>query len=504
TMIVFDNSPPSPFPTTPATDQRGYTRIVNEHLDIAGSGVIDIGADEVQPTLYVAHTYELSTIAATSSPTIGEKVLWPQSGSVFNNTLTFGTNAFTSIQAAIAAAGLGDTIDAAAGTYDESLDITQPLVLEGDDVAGATTTIEGNGSGTGITIATGSNSSTVLEGFTISGFATGVSLTSGSAATLRSDTVSGNHSSTSDGGGITDQGTLDLVQTTVTDNSASEGGGVFTTGALTVTDSTVSGDSADEGGGIVASGTLAVIDSTVSGNSAATANGGGILEDGGNATITNTTVANNSAAGDGGGLDISSGNATVAETTVSGNAALVGGGIANSGGAVNLANTLVAGNRVSGSSSSDPDVSGSFADTDHNLIGLVGDASGFTDGTGAAINGNQVGTTTALDPLLGTLANNGGFTQTMTPLLGSPATDAGDNAPQWPFVVPTSDQRGYARIVDSTIDIGAVEVQPTLYVANWFFDQSLSSPGVTSTPSIGDQVNWPASGQFAEVDNLTF
>lgn len=62
------------------------------------------------------------------------------------------------------------------------------------------------------------------------------------------------------------------------------------------------------------------------------------------------------------------------------------------------------------------------------------------------------------DAKLGPLQNNGGPTETHYLLDGSPAIDTGDPA----FVPPPStDQRGDPRVV-KIIDIGAVEVQPTL------------------------------------------
>ncbi len=69
-------------------------------------------------------------------------------------------------------------------------------------------------------------------------------------------------------------------------------------------------------------------------------------------------------------------------------------------------------------------------------------------------------TITGVDPLLGTLANNGGPTQTLGLLAGSPAVNAGDNTvvANPPFSGPPyTDQRGLPRIVGGLVDLGAVE-----------------------------------------------
>ncbi|MBK8536972.1 MAG: DUF4214 domain-containing protein [Candidatus Competibacteraceae bacterium] len=63
----------------------------------------------------------------------------------------------------------------------------------------------------------------------------------------------------------------------------------------------------------------------------------------------------------------------------------------------------------------------------------------------------------AIATALGDLADNGGPTQTLLPVVGSPAINAGDNT-----LIPagvTTDQRGvgFPRIVNTTVDIGAVE-----------------------------------------------
>jgi VCBS repeat-containing protein len=81
---------------------------------------------------------------------------------------------------------------------------------------------------------------------------------------------------------------------------------------------------------------------------------------------------------------------------------------------------------------------------------LIGVSAGLTlTGPGNVVN---------VAPDLAALADNGGPTQTHLPNASSPAIDAGDPAIA---DAPASDQRGVARILNGTIDIGAVEVVPS-------------------------------------------
>ena len=166
-------------------------------------------------------------------------------------------------------------------------------------------------------------------------------------------------------------------------------------------------------------------------------------------TLIDCTFSGNSASVVGGGLygGLNSGT-TLTDCTISGNSAGKGGGLYNTISTVTLGNTIVAGNTAS---SSGPDVLGTFSSQGNNLIGE-------TDGSSGWVGSDLTGTIASpLDPLLAPLAYYGGPTETMPLLPGSPAIGAGNIA-----LIPggiTTDERGYARIESSTVDIGAYEGQ---------------------------------------------
>jgi hypothetical protein len=76
--------------------------------------------------------------------------------------------------------------------------------------------------------------------------------------------------------------------------------------------------------------------------------------------------------------------------------------------------------------------------------------------------------------LLGPLQDNGGPTLTHALLAGSPAIDAGDPNYTGP---PFTDQRGFARVYNGRIDIGAFEFQP---VPSTLTNTGSSGPGSLS------------------------
>jgi hypothetical protein len=192
----------------------------------------------------------------------------------------------------------------------------------------------------------------------------------GMTAELIGFTVTGG-STAEAGGGILNDGTLSLSNSTVTGNHADIGGGIrnFETGTLVVTDSTITENTAIRwGGGIHSQGQADVVDSMVSGNAAQGGGGGltnfnatmtvtgctvadnsasGILNFGGDLVVTSTAVSGNESDYDGGGIsNVEGGTATLHNTTVSSNtAANHGGGITNRlGGTVTLSGGTVEGN----------------------------------------------------------------------------------------------------------------------------------------------------------------
>lgn len=81
---------------------------------------------------------------------------------------------------------------------------------------------------------------------------------------------------------------------------------------------------------------------------------------------------------------------------------------------------------------------------------------GKTDGSGVTWQpGDLTGTNAApLDPMVADLGEYGGPTETMPPLPGSPARDPASGAT---LATGQADQRGFARLVGTKVDIGAVE-----------------------------------------------
>jgi len=223
--------------------------------------------------------------------------------------------------------------------------------------------------------------------------------------------------------------------------------------------------------------------------------GGAIFNNvGATLTLTNSTLSGNSASGGGAGAGYGfagfggsyggaifnyAGILNLLNSTLSGNTtATAGGAIFNYAGTVNMSNTII------GRNPSDYAFDGYGAQTfgAGNTSNLI---YSYSASVAAGVGANSI---LNVDPTLSPLSDNGGPTLTFLPLSGSPAIDAGSNAAAAGLVI---DQRYYApRIVNGTVDIGAVEVNatpafpPTITSSNTttFTENTAGTFTVTTTP----------------------
>ncbi len=238
-----------------------------------------------------------------------------------------------SLRADIAAAHRGDTINFAAGLNGQTITLTSGELLINKNL-----TIAGPGASQ-LTVS-GNNATRVFDVAKVTVALSGLTISNGSA--------NGSTTTTIQGGGIYNAGTLTVRNCILANNIANnEGGGIANDGALTVSGSTLSNNSvsAGDGGGIFNYGTLTVSGSTLSGNHAS--EGGGIYDGYRNGTVT-TTVSNSTLTGNsannGGGI-FNGGTLTVSDSTLSGNSAHFGGGIFNySSAALTVSNSILSSN----------------------------------------------------------------------------------------------------------------------------------------------------------------
>lgn len=422
--------------TALALDQRGLPRVVG--------AAADIGAVEVQESLVV------TTTANSGAGSLRDLVALAPAGA----TITF----------------------APALDHSTILLTSGPIVLDKDLVldgsARVNLAVSGNESSQVFQIAAGDTVSLIgLEILDGSGIAGGL-IHNGGNLSLQGCVVSGGDAP--EGAGVYNAAGAFLVldDCELSGNLAYErGGAVFNAGNLTASDSLIVGNGSDStGGAIHSSGTLAVIRCTIAGNysfyggggirvegsggslSACTiqdnlsvTSGGGIFHGAGPLILTNCTLSGNLGDTDFGGGIYSASTLTVTSCTIAGNEARSeGGGIyIAAAGQLTLANSIVADNTAPDAG---PDFRGAISSQAG--VNLLGSSAGL-DGTFSGITGSA-----RLLPL----ADFGGPTAVVHPMPGSPAINGGG------ATVLGTDQRGLARIVGGAVDIGAVEMQPSLVV----------------------------------------
>lgn len=192
---------------------------------------------------------------------------------------------------------------------------------------------------------------------------------------------------------------------------------------------------------------VGIFDSVFANNTAIFAGGAIYVEPAMDLVVRNITLSSNTATTGGGAVYMSAGaSAEISNSTLAFNVANTGGGLENNG-VVTMVSTIVAKNTAGAG----PDINGTVS-ADFSLIGST---------TGATIMG--VNNVLNANPLLGSLASNGGPTKSHALLPGSPAINTGSN----PLALVT-DQRGggFVRVFGGNADIGAFEVQSTAKVAS--------------------------------------
>jgi hypothetical protein len=253
---------------------------------------------------------------------------------------------------------------------------------------------------------------------------------------------------------------------------------------ISVSGSSFRGDQGSYGGALYIRGTTSetaepITTSTFAEDSATDSEGGAIYDEEGELQLVTSTLTDDSAADDGGGLyygsgdgllvlndtfdgsqagyaggaiflssAASSGEVVLLNDTITRNTAYNGGGIYGPEYANTIENTILAGNYGGLSAGGGGDCYG--AQAADNAAGA--DRGGNIDGDGSCFTDSTANDRTAVVPLLGELAGNGGPTETDGLLRGSPAIGDGVGSP---LACPAADQRGASR--SGSCDAGAFQ-----------------------------------------------
>jgi hypothetical protein len=225
--------------TTFTTDQRGYPRLVGAH--------VDIGAVEVNP----------NTIVTTATDNVAGSLRNVIAGVLPNDLVSFAPNLS------------GQTI----------------LLTSGQITLNNNVTIDGSALAKGIVIS-GNHAGRIFN-------------VSGGTVVLNSLTIVNGNDNGLSGGGINNQGTLTINNSTLAGNTATVfGGGIENQNVLTLNQTTVTGNTCSDagGGGVDANmGTTVINQSTITGNTDTTTDGsGGVYIFNGALTMGNSIVVGNS------------------------------------------------------------------------------------------------------------------------------------------------------------------------------------------------------------------
>jgi Ca2+-binding RTX toxin-like protein len=478
----------------------------SEVKDLAGNPriadtTIDLGAYE---------GVQLPPVPQLPANLVPNRIIYVNDDATGSNNGTSWANAYTDLQAAIAAAAVTDEIWVAAGTYKpatdndraKSFNLKNTVAIYGGFAGTETARSErnwesnvtilsgdigavGNNSDNSYSVVNATNVSllSILDGFTI---------------------TAGFNDSSAYGGGIYVSNTsATLSNLKIVGNSAYYGGGMYSSGSLSrLTNVTFTGNSAAYwGGGLYnSSSNLFLNDVTFLGNAAGSSGsggGGGIYNESSSPSLNNVRFISNTSNTVGGGIYNSSSSPTLKNVLFFANGALSnGGGIYNSGSNPNIINAVFDRNSSNDNGGGIYNAGGSPVLTNVTFSGNVAERGGAIGsdnstetitnsifwGNQASISDNQISnisgnsTTTVTYSLV-----QGGYTGTgninADPLFvdadngdlrlqaGSPALNVGSNSAN----SEARDLAGNPRIADTTIDLGAYEgvstSQPTITLA---------------------------------------
>jgi hypothetical protein len=410
---------------------------------------------------------------------------------------------------ALALGGLGAPSARAAGATVTNLNDSGPGSLRqaiADASAGSTITFSVGG-----TIALTSGELTIAKDLTISGpgaaslsisggrtqLGGGVRVFNNSAHLVISglairDGVSG---AFAHGGGIWNHGSgvLEIASSVFANNLGYQGGAIYNDpgGSVTIRDTTFSsnagGAAADGNGGTIYNdgpgGVMTISSSTFDFNT--THDNGSALYNLGSAAIVNSTFVYNQAGSSvlynaGGTLEIN--NATITNNVSNGRP---GSGLtAAKNSTTAVQNSILADNFAQGGTkpNDNSQCDGQITSGGHNIVSFLGSC------TWAAAAGDQLGTANQpINPLLGVWQNNGGLTYTRVPQIGSPALDSGSPAAPGSggSACAATDERGAARPINGTCDIGAVEAGAALLLATSSSPTALGQPTTLTASGLG-------------------
>ncbi|MCA9055431.1 MAG: hypothetical protein KDA75_16435, partial [Planctomycetaceae bacterium] len=452
------------------SDQRGapFDRIANGGASLA----VDMGAYELQVVAGLSLVVDNATDENDGDYSAGDlslrEAVGLANGSLGANTITFdptldGVPLLLDLGHLEVFEDLTITGNSQTNTVIDAQQISRIIDLSGTDVGLTLNTL---------TLQNGRTTAASEHGGAIRSTATGAT-----TITINSSTISDNsttHDTSSGGAVFTLNGQVAILGSSIRDNDAGYyGGGIYSENAdVNISHSTISGNRSFQGlgGGIFNNyGDMLIVNTTISGNQVVYAGGyggGGIYFDDGDVTIINSTITDNSAPGHAGGIGLYDD---------------------NSGESLTIINSIIAGNQ--GSSNPDFTAPGNPGANLVVLFSLIGDNAGtsLTEAQTVDGNGNFIGSAAGsgiIDPLLGSLQDNGGPTFTHALLTGSLAIDAGNNAqavdPLNGNAALTTDQRQspFERIanggVSLTVDMGAFELQtldPALLVVDLATDE---------------------------------